>query len=85
VPWGVKGLFDVQERRDLRHIIVEIKGHVVRYPHTSTLQYRAVTCTETKPICAKQASFFNVLLEFFKMTFTNIFRITDRKLLGHRF
>jgi hypothetical protein len=43
--------------------IVEIKGHVVRWTHT--LHCRAVTCTESKEACIKQASVFNVVLENF--------------------
>jgi hypothetical protein len=42
--------------------IVEIKGHVVRQPHT--LQCRAVMCKETKVACVKQASFFSVRLNY---------------------
>jgi hypothetical protein len=30
VPCGIERLFDVQEYRGRRHIIVEIKGHVIR-------------------------------------------------------
>jgi hypothetical protein len=67
VPYSVKGFFDVQEHRSRRHFIIEVEGHVVRYPHT--LQCRAVTSTETKLAIVKQASFFNVLLEYFQNYF----------------
>jgi hypothetical protein len=64
---GVKGFFDVLEHRSRRHFVVEIEGHVVRWPHT--LQRRAVTCTETKLASVEQASFFNVFFDYFQNDF----------------
>jgi hypothetical protein len=63
VPCNNKGFFDMQEYRGRRHIIAEIKGHAIRKPHI--LHCRAVTCTESKLACIKQASFFNVPLDHF--------------------
>jgi hypothetical protein len=58
----MKGFFDIQEYRSSRHIIVEIEGHLVPSPHT-------LTDTETKLAFIKQASFFNVPLDSFQLTF----------------
>jgi hypothetical protein len=61
VPRGIKGFFDVQEHRNRRHFIVEIKCYVVRQPHT--LQCRAVTFTETELACVEQAAIINMFLK----------------------
>jgi hypothetical protein len=80
---GIKGLFDVQEHRGRRCIIVEIRGHVVRLPHI--LQCRAVTCTEIKVACVKQASFLNVLLDYIKDDFLINLPAVERRLIERTF
>jgi hypothetical protein len=55
--------FIVQEHRGRSHFIVEIKGNVVRQPHT--FQCRAVTFTETKLQC----SLFSAFLDYIKDDF----------------
>jgi hypothetical protein len=59
----IKDFYDIQEYRIPRHVIVEIQCDVVPKPHT--LKCRAVTGTETKLACIKQASSFNVPLDYF--------------------
>jgi hypothetical protein len=63
VPCCIKGFFDIQVYHSRRHVIVEIVDHIVRKPHT--LQYRAMTCTETKLTFIKQVSHFSVPFGYF--------------------
>jgi hypothetical protein len=67
VPYFIKVFFDIQEYRSRRHVIVEIKGHVIRMLHT--LKCHAVTGTETKLAYIKQASSFKVPLDYFQTNF----------------
>jgi hypothetical protein len=60
----------MQEYRSRRHILVEILGDV-RKPHT--LKCPAVIGTETKLACIKQASFFNVPLDYIQNNFLKYF------------
>jgi hypothetical protein len=84
MPCFIKGFFDIQEYRSCRHVIVEIKGHVVRKPHT--LKRRAVTeGTETKLACIKQASFFNVPSDYFQNNFLDSLPVMGNRLIGGKF
>jgi hypothetical protein len=50
------------------------------------LKCRAVTGTETKLACIKQASFFSVCLwTIFRITFSNSLPVVDKRLIGHAF
>jgi hypothetical protein len=59
-------LFEIQYR-SRRIVIVEYKGHMVRKIHT--LKCGAVTYMELRVTCIKQASLFNVPLEYFQNVF----------------
>jgi hypothetical protein len=44
-----------------------------------------VTGTETKLVCIKQASFFNVPLNYFQNKFSNNLPVVDNRLIGRKF
>jgi hypothetical protein len=80
VPCCIKKIFDVPEYRSHKCVIVEIKGNVVREPHT--LQCHAMTYMETK---LKQVSRLNVSLDNFSMTFSKSLPVVDKRQIGRQF
>jgi hypothetical protein len=80
VPNSVKVLFDIQENRSLRHIVIEMHGHMARKPHTP--KCRAVTCTKAKLTCTFQVLIFNVPLGYFYNRFRTEFNRHGQKAYG---
>jgi hypothetical protein len=62
----IEGFFNIQEYHSRTHVIVEIYSDVDLMLHILKC---AVTGTETKLACIKQASFFNVPLGYFQNNF----------------